>query len=602
MVIPIKDCPKAFLDDPATFANEVMVACALDAWPLTSFYGHGRFLEAVGSCRNIRDCTRGLLADNMIDTTPFSPEVEACLPAVPWTIPEAELAVRRDFRADCVFSIDPPTARDVDDALSCTPLPDGGFEVGVHIADVSHFVQPGTPLDAIAAKRATTTYLIQEAFPMLPRLLCDDLCSLLGGVDRLAFSVVWRVHEGAAPRLAWMGKSVIRSCAKLTYGHAYSVISGQHDVPFPEIAGFSLERVHADILNLHRFAQALRKARFADGSLRLDNPKLSFEIDAQTGDPTGVHAYVTNAAHQLVEEFMLLANSAVARRIHEAFPAAALLRHHPPPVENTLAAVAALAARNDIDIDYSSSQRLHQTLVASGQRSPVLQAALTQMLTRSMQLAQYLSAGAAEDPALLRHYALSVPLYTHFTSPIRRYADIIVHRQLSAALQQQPCPLLYEHVAEIASVCNRRKQAARKAQDDQALLYLCEYVRQRQPLRMAGVVVSLRESMFEVLVPDFGECVRVDCEALGLRSFRFSDVDMTMTLRFQEEDGEEDGEDGEQHKAAAGGGGGEEGEPPGRVMVIQPFQELEVLLSASSVGLRSKLAATLAPPRTEEPM
>lgn len=583
LLIPMKACPKPFIDNPAAYSSDVMVICELTSWPLSSFFAHGIFVEAVGSCKNITDCTKALLAENGIDVTPFSAEVEACLPPVPWAIPESEVAVRRDFRPARVFSIDPPTARDVDDALSCTRLEDGSYEVGVHIADVSFFVPPGSPLDKLASERATTTYFIQECFPMLPRLLCDDLCSLLSNVDRLAFSVVWRVGADNIPQISWMGRSIIRSCAKLTYAHAHAVITGQAEQdapPFPPIEAHDVADIKRDILKLHEMASAMRARRFDGGSLRLDNPKLSFDIDPESGQPTSVFRYVTNEAHQLVEEFMLLANGAVAARLYAAFPGDAMLRHHPQPLENALATAAAACRTHGVEVDYASSHGLHRSLEAVGARSDVLQAAVGHMITKAMQLAQYANSGDMEDAQALQHYALHVPLYTHFTSPIRRYADLIVHRQLAAALAGAGVPVGGEQLSRMAAVCNRRKQAARAAQDGQVKLFLCEYIRARQPLRVPGIVVGIRSLAFDVLLPHFGEVVRVDLDGLPLANIAHSEQDQSLVLYFSNDD--------------------PEAEP--RTMMIDLFQELEVRVDVTGRGLRSRLSATIAGPEVLPPL
>lgn len=194
-------------------------------WPLSSLHPFGHLERELGDIGNIEIETEALLADNNVTTTAFGEKVEKCLPELPWVIPEKELSRRRDLRQSCTFTIDPATAKDLDDAVSCNRLEDGTFEIGVHIADVSHFIKVGSALDREAKSRATTVYLVQKAIPMLPNVLCEDLCSLTANVERLTFSVFWKMSEDGEVLNTWFSKSVIRSCAQLSYDDAQRVIT-----------------------------------------------------------------------------------------------------------------------------------------------------------------------------------------------------------------------------------------------------------------------------------------------------------------------------------------------------------------------------------------
>ncbi|MGH0164589.1 UNVERIFIED_CONTAM: hypothetical protein FKN15_055843 [Acipenser sinensis] len=193
----------------------------------------------------------------------------------------------------CIFTIDPATARDLDDALSCKPLPDGNFEVGVHIADVSYFVEEGDALDSIASRRATSVYLVQKVIPMLPRLLCEELCSLNPMTDRLTFSVIWKLTPQGKILDEWFGRTVIRSCVKLSYDHAQSMIEAPEKLfSAEELPPFSpehpVDEIHQAVLNLHSIAKQLRKQRFIYYFMQL---KLSFTLDRESGMPQGCYIY-----------------------------------------------------------------------------------------------------------------------------------------------------------------------------------------------------------------------------------------------------------------------------------------------------------------------
>jgi exoribonuclease R len=329
----------------------------------------GRLREFEGRIGDIASETAALLLEWNVDERPFSAAVEGCLPATPWRIPASELAKRRDLRELRICSIDPPTARDLDDALHCIRHADGsGYEVGVHIADVSHFIQPGTALDLEAAKRSTSVYLVQKVIPMLPRLLCEQLCSLNPGEDRLAFSVIWQLDAKGEviPGRTWFGRTVIRSCFKLHYGQAQQLIDGEAVPELEAVEGLDVGGLCTDVQNLAALARQRRARRFEGGALRLDTVKLCFRCDAQTALPIETWTYALKESNSLVsrngylmsrrgcslpanassfdphrasitrrfgqvEEWMLLANESVATKLHETFPRLAVLRRHSSP-------------------------------------------------------------------------------------------------------------------------------------------------------------------------------------------------------------------------------------------------------------------------------
>ncbi|XP_058155876.1 DIS3-like exonuclease 2 [Dasypus novemcinctus] len=294
--VPLKDCPQDFVTRPKDYANTLFI-CRIVDWKEDSNFALGQLAKSLGQAGEIEPETEGILTEYGVDFSDFSSEVLECLPqGLPWTVPSAEFNTRRDLRKDCIFTIDPSTARDLDDALSCKPLADGNFEVGVHIADVSYFVPEGSDLDKVAAERATSVYLVQKVVPMLPRLLCEELCSLNPMTDKLTFSVIWTLTPQGKILSEWFGRTIIHSCTRLSYEHAQSMIeSPTKKIPAQELPPISpehtSEEVHQAILNLHGIAKELRQQRFADGALRLDQIKLAFTLDHETGLPQGCHVY-----------------------------------------------------------------------------------------------------------------------------------------------------------------------------------------------------------------------------------------------------------------------------------------------------------------------
>ncbi|XP_034262628.1 DIS3-like exonuclease 2 [Pantherophis guttatus] len=409
----------------------------------------------------------------------------------------------------------------------------GNFEVGVHIADVSYFVPEGTTLDDVASKRATSVYLVQKVIPMLPQLLCEELCSLNPMTDRLTFSVVWKLSPEGKILDEWFGRTVIQSCAKLSYDHAQSMIEnpervfGAEELP-PISSCHTVAEVHQAIQNLHRIAKQLRQQRFADGALRLDQMKLSFTLDKETGMPQGCYSYQYRDSNKLVEEFMLLANMAVAHRIYRSFPTQALLRRHPPPQSKMLHDLMAFCSQMGLEIDCSSAGALHKSLnetFGNDQYSDARKEVLTNMFSRPMQMAVYFCTGVLKDENLFRHYALNVPLYTHFTSPIRRFPDIVVHRLLSASLGLGPAPQMEEaEMQKQAEHCNDRKMASKRVQELSVDLFFAVFVKECGPLESEAMVMGVLSEAFDVLVLRFGVQKRIYCNALPLMGFQFQKV------------------------------------------------------------------------------
>lgn len=538
--VPLPDCPHDFSTRPDDYTNTLFI-CRIVDWPIDSNFAQGLLAKSLGQAGEIEPETEGLLIEYEIDFSDFTDEVLDCLPKnLPWTIPPEEMQRRRDLRKECIFTIDPATARDLDDALSCKQLPDGNFEVGVHIADVTYFVEEGNALDIIASQRATSVYLVQKVIPMLPRLLCEELCSLNSLTDRLTFSVIWKITPEGKILSEWFGRSVIRSCVKLSYDHAQSMIEAPEklftaeELP-PVDPEHTIDEIHQAVLNLHSIAKNLRNQRFTGGALRLDQLKLSFTLDKETMMPQGCYIYQYRDSNKLVEEFMLLANIATAHRIYKHFPELALLRCHPPPKAKLVDQLKEICDTLGIAIDFSSAGALHRSLLSTlgnDKYSTARKEVLTHMCSRPMQMAQYFCSGAKKDEQLFKHYALNVPLYTHFTSPIRRYADIIVHRLLAASLDCGPMLALTTKEVHIqASRCNDKKSCSKRVHELSTELFFGVFVKECGPLESEAMVMGVLDQAFDVLVLRYGVQKRLYPKNLpGVGAFHSRKVGKTIEL------------------------------------------------------------------------
>ncbi|KAG0212903.1 hypothetical protein BGX28_005365 [Mortierella sp. GBA30] len=530
IAIPIDQAPADFVENHASYAHRLFVA-TIKRWPLSSLHPFGHLERELGDIGNIDIETEALLADNNITTTAFGEKVEKCLPELPWLIPEKELTHRRDLRQSCTFTIDPATAKDLDDAVSCIPLGDGTYEIGVHIADVSHFIKVGSALDREAKSRATTVYLVQKAIPMLPTILSEDLCSLTANVDRLTFSVFWRMSEDGEILDTSFSKSVIRSCAQLSYDDAQRVITAGSLDPKVQVFDHPRSLVEDNIKTFFKLSLILRQKRFDSGALSLNTIKLAFETD-DINNPLDVSVYELKESNRLIEEFMLLANMSVAKQIFDYFPEQTLLRRQEEPMEKRMQDFIQHMYKIGIELDASSAGALQASMDAI--QDPDVRKVVRLLVIKPMHRAKYICSGML-PASKYHHYALNAPLYTHFTSPIRRYADIIVHRLLEASLTgEQKFYLNKESCQKSANQCNLKKDAAKLAQEQSSHLYLSVLLRKltesEELVVRDAIVVQVMDTAFDVVVPQYGLEKRVHLEQLPLENYSWNEASETLRL------------------------------------------------------------------------
>lgn len=480
------------------FGHKLLVA--VDDWPANSTMPIGHYVRIMGQDTDKAVLTEVLLHEFGVPHEAFTSEVMACLPAADWKISETVVSQRTDCRSIPVVSIDPPGCKDIDDALHCIRKPNGNYEVGVHIADVTYFVHPGSALDKEAAHRSTSTYLVDKRLDMLPGLLTTQLCSLRSHEDHLAFTVLWEMDENANIVDVSFFKSVIHSVASLTYDQAQVML----DEPLPyaddDVVGNSVR-------SLNRLARILRQRRIDMGALTLASPEVRFKLDPEGENPTDVSMYALKEANALVEEFMLLANITVSKKILRHYPTLAVLRRHQPPSRDQFAPLLSAAKAVGISIDISSSKTLADSLdLAVRKDDPYFNKLLRILSTRCMMPAQYFCSGEMPKDQW-HHYGLAAPVYTHFTSPIRRYADIIVHRLLASAIGVIPLPAVNADRArqrELAAHMNRRHRAAQQASRASVNLHTLMFFKGRACRETAYVLSVSADHRISVMVPRFG--------------------------------------------------------------------------------------------------
>ncbi len=350
----------------------------------------------------------------------FPPQVEREANAIPEEIPAAEIAKRKDFRNVLTFTIDPADAKDFDDAISYQKLPNGNHEIGVHIADVSHYVIQGTELDKEAYSRATSVYLVDRVIPMLPERLSNGVCSLRPHEDKLCFAAVFELDEQANIQSEWYGRTVIHSDRRFSYEEAQEVIENKEGDYAKEI------------LKLNELAYILRDRKFKNGAISFESTEVKFKLD-EAGKPIGVYVKERKDAHKLIEDYMLLANRKVAEFIAKKTKGKDKLtfvyRVHDSPNMETLNTFATFASRFGYKINTKSDKEIARSLnnLMNDVEGKKEQNILTSLAIRSMAKAIYSTKKTS-------HYGLAFEYYTHFTSPIRRYPDVMAHRLLQTYL------------------------------------------------------------------------------------------------------------------------------------------------------------------------
>lgn len=447
-------------------ADDLVIVKIL-TYPTPNQQGTAEVIEVLGKSGDNDAEMHAIMAEFGLPVR-FPQEVEDESEAISEKITAAEIKKRRDMRDVLTYTIDPADAKDFDDALSFQKLENGNYEIGVHIADVSHYVRPGTKLEAEAFNRATSVYLVDRTIPMLPEKLSNGLCSLRPNEDKLVFSAVFELNENAEIQKEWFGRCIIHSDRRFAYEQAQDLLdaesSSEEDKPYFD----SLKKYN-------ELAKILKKKRFANGAINFETAETKFHLDSE-GKPLGVYQKVRKDAHKLIEEFMLLANKQVARFVcnlgkeigdsrlekgekgkkkEDGNKNTMVYRIHEPPNPEKLDTFSKFAARMGFKVNTYNQNVLSSSLNAMFQEveGKPMQNVLEQLAVRTMSKAIY-------STKEIGHFGLAFDHYSHFTSPIRRYPDMMTHRLLQHYLDGKSSPAAADYDDKCKHSSDQEKLAA----------------------------------------------------------------------------------------------------------------------------------------------
>jgi ribonuclease R len=460
-----------------TAVNGVKALVKITVWPQSSARPFGEIIEVLGFPGTNDVEMLSILYNQGIDPK-FPDEVLEEAEYVSIELDEAEIAKRRDFRDVLTFTIDPFDAKDFDDAISYRKLKNGNFELGVHIADVSHYVRPGSKMDAEALKRSNSVYLVDRVIPMLPEQLSNIACSLRPKEDKYSFSAIFEMDESGDVKGEWFGKTVIHSNRRYSYEEAQEIIEGKEG------------EFQDEIRAIDKVAKILREARLANGALNIESEEMRFKLDSK-GSPIETIIKTSKDAHKLIEEFMLLANKRVSLFLSKPNQNKDLIpmiyRVHDKPDPDKIGFLKIFLDKFGHELTFESLEKIALNInvllksIREENEFPLVQS----MVIRSMSKASY-------ETQNIGHFGLAFTHYSHFTSPIRRYADLVVHRILETELAKRPHQY-GKTLDEVCKLISRNERKAAEAERESGKYFQTLFVEDKIGEEFSGIISGIAE-------------------------------------------------------------------------------------------------------------
>ncbi|KAG2187329.1 hypothetical protein INT44_005015 [Umbelopsis vinacea] len=535
IAIPIEQVPENFVTDSEGYQQKLFVG-SIKRWPITSLHPFGVLEREIGLVSDITVQTQALLADNNVTDSEFSEAVMNCLPELPWTPEEADLEDRREFKDVRVFTIEEQKQADIlDRALSIIKVGDDTYEIGLHMADVAHFIKPHSPLDKEARARATVVEVVNKTVPMLPAELTSQVTNFVAGKDRLAFSVVWTMNSTGKVLGTWIGKSVVNAAANVSLDDVQQVVQGSHITATEETSEEELHGLEQDIQLLHDIAQRLRESRTTKGIFTAEKEQLN--INLQDNLPASIDITEPHPMEELVNEFEVMANVVVAQKISSNFPEQALLRRQGGPHQRKMDELYEYAESLGYPLNDESPGTLQSSLDEI--EDIEIRHGVTALVLKTLQPPKYFCTGVF-DIIKYAHFSLNTPLYTHFTRPSRRYADIIIHRQMEATLAgEKRFYIDRDTIQTLSQHCNVKQEAARWAKYQSGQLFLSRYlqgVMKRQvttAVTHEALVVAVFDHAFDVVLPEYALERRIHLDNLPIEAHKLDHAGGTLTLAWK---------------------------------------------------------------------
>jgi len=478
------------IDKINTAKNNEKVIVEITEWRKNSQSPNGIIKKVLGVEGEHNTEIHSILAEHGLPYD-FESEIKSFADNIDTSINKEEILKRRDFRKELTFTIDPVDAKDFDDAISFKTISEGCYEIGIHIADVSHYLKPKTILDVEAFKRGTSVYLVDRVVPMLPEVLSNKACSLRPHEEKLTFSAVF-IIESNKVKNQWFGKTVINSDHRFSYEEAQEVIETKENIIKKEVSlnnkQYSVpNNVKTAILKLNEIAEIMRVKRMESGAISFDKKEVRFTINKEK-EPIGVYVKESKEANKLVEEFMLLANRKVSEYVGKTIKKSPFIyRVHDLPDESKIKALKEVANSLGYKLDVSSKNKMSESLnkMLKAVKGKKEQSLIESLAIRSMSKAEYTTKN-------IGHYGLSFEHYSHFTSPIRRYPDVMVHRLLETYLNKEKSTGL-DFYNSACDHCTQREILATKAERDSIKFMQIKYMQDKMNTKFRGVISGITD-------------------------------------------------------------------------------------------------------------